>query len=115
MMKLKKVTMITAMLISVLSWAVQAEPAKQVPVSAQSEVQLETEKATAPLQTININSATAKQLAKLNSIGLKKAQQIIEYRKLHGQFSSVDDLAKVKGIGKSTIEKNRLRMVVAVQ
>ncbi len=64
---------------------------------------------------IDINTADAKQLTLLSNIGLKKAQQIIDYRALHGQFTSIDELQKVKGIGKSTIEKNRSRMMVAVQ
>ncbi len=65
--------------------------------------------------TININTADAKQLAQLSNIGIKKAQQIIDYRAQHGQFTSIDELRKVKGIGKSTIEKNRSRMMVAAQ
>jgi len=109
MLKLKTMALALTMLVSVVSWAEQDQP---VEMKAQPQVTVEkTEASTA----IDINSADAKQLSKLSNIGLKKAQQIIEYRTLHGQFSSIDDLQKVKGIGRATIDKNRLRMVVAAQ
>lgn len=64
-----------------------------------------------PLQ-ININTASAKELSQLNKIGAKKALRIILYREKHGAFNSLEDLAKVKGIGKAIIEKNRPFMVL---
>jgi competence protein ComEA len=48
---------------------------------------------------ININRATAAQLDSLDGIGPVIAQRIIEYRKVNGSFTSVDDLQKVSGIG----------------
>jgi len=65
-------------------------------------------------EKIDLNSATAEEIATLNNIGLKKAEKIVEYRQSNGQFESIDDLKNVKGIGSVTIEKNRDRMV-AVQ
>ncbi len=41
-----------------------------------------------------------------------KAQEIILYREMFGDFKSVDELTKVKGIGAKTIEKNRARLTV---
>ncbi len=109
MLKLKSVALALSMLMSVVSWA---EQAKTVDMQAQPPVSVEkAETGTA----IDINSADAKQLSRLSNIGLKKAQQIIDYRTLHGQFTSIEELQKVKGIGKATIEKNRLRMVAAAQ
>jgi len=55
---------------------------------------------------VNINKATQKELIKLKGIGIVTADAIIEYRKNHGDFKSVDDLVKVKGVGSKTIEKN---------
>ena len=56
---------------------------------------------------VNINTADAKTIASsLNGIGESKAQAIVDYRKAHGDFKSVYDLANVKGIGKKTVEKN---------
>jgi len=65
-------------------------------------------------QKVNINSADAATLDRvLVGIGPSKAEAIVAYRKANGAFRSADQLASVKGIGLSTIEKNRDRIVVA--
>ncbi len=64
---------------------------------------------------INLNTASAAQLETLNGIGAAKAEAIVEYRKEHGAFKSVDELANVKGIGLKTVEKNREQMTVAAK
>lgn len=61
---------------------------------------------------VNINQATEAQLTSLDGIGSTKAQEIMLYREMFGEFKSVDELAKVKGIGKKTIENNRARLQV---
>lgn len=62
--------------------------------------------------TININRASEGELVSLNGIGSSKAQAIILYREMFGGFKTVDELAKVKGIGVKTVEKNRGRLRV---
>lgn len=60
---------------------------------------------------LNINTATSDEIvAKLEGIGRKKAQAIIDYRNQHGTFKKVDDVLNVKGIGPKTLEKNRDRI-----
>ena len=54
---------------------------------------------------VNINSADLKQLIKLPGVGKKKAQAIIDYREANGDFTSLEDLAKVKGVGKKMLAK----------
>ena len=62
---------------------------------------------------VDINSADVKTLDKsLVGVGPKSAQAIVDYRAKNGPFETVDDLAKVKGIGKATIEKNRSNLTV---
>ncbi|WEV71550.1 helix-hairpin-helix domain-containing protein [Lactobacillus sp. ESL0785] len=51
---------------------------------------------------ININTANAEELQKLNGIGEKKAEQIIAYRQKSGNFKKIEDLKQVSGIGDKT-------------
>ena len=70
--------------------------------------------ALAGMERVNINTADAATLDRvLNGIGPSKAEAIVLYRKANGPFRSIDQLASVKGIGLSTIEKNRDRIVIA--
>lgn len=58
--------------------------------------------------TININTATADELAAfLPGIGEVKAKRIVEYRETAGGFDSVDELLNVKGIGEKTLQNLR--------
>jgi competence protein ComEA len=62
---------------------------------------------------VNINTADVKVLdQQLDGVGPKSAKAIVDYRTKNGPFKSVDDLSKVKGIGKATVEKNRKNIVV---
>lgn len=53
---------------------------------------------------IDINLATAEQLARLPGIGPMTAEFIVSYRNDNGPFKSTEDLMKVKGIGRKTFE-----------
>ena len=65
---------------------------------------------------VDINSASASELsANINGVGEKKAVAIIEYRKKHGPFKTVDDLMKVQGIGEGILSKNRENLKLASQ
>lgn len=64
-------------------------------------------------ERVNINTADVATLDRvLVNIGPSKAEAIVSYRKVHGPFRSIDQLALVKGIGLKTIEKNRARIVL---
>ena len=63
--------------------------------------------------TVNINTATAPELAeKLSGVGDKRAEAIVAYRDAHGTFSSVEQLLEVKGIGEKVLEKNQGKLVL---
>jgi competence protein ComEA len=57
--------------------------------------------------SVNINTATATELASLKGIGDAKAQAIISHREKNGAFKSVDDLKAVAGIGDKLVEQLR--------
>ena len=62
---------------------------------------------------VNVNTADAETIsAELQGVGLSKALAIVDYRKAHGPFKSVDDLTLVKGIGERTIEINRANILL---
>ena len=75
---------------------------------AQKQLQTDTQ---IPILTVNINSASAEEIADLlTGIGLNKAKSIVAYRQENGAFAKVDDLLNVKGIGPATLKKNRARL-----
>ena len=62
---------------------------------------------------VNINTADAQALAaSLNGVGLKKAEAVIAWRQVNGEFTTVDQLMDVKGIGRSILEKNREKLTL---
>lgn len=54
---------------------------------------------------IDINTADAEQLDELPEVGPSTAESIVEYRRLNGEFRSVDELEEIPGIGPKTLEK----------
>ena len=65
--------------------------------------------ATAP---VNLNTATLEQLETLPGVGPTTAQAILDYRRAHGRFHTVQDLLEVQGIGPSKLEKLRPKVKV---
>ncbi|MBU1689862.1 MAG: ComEA family DNA-binding protein [Gammaproteobacteria bacterium] len=61
---------------------------------------------------VNLNSATTAELEVLNGVGPVKAKAIMDYRVKNGPFKSVDDLEKVPGFGKKTVDKLRADLTV---
>jgi competence protein ComEA len=66
-----------------------------------------------PRFPLDLNTARIDDFMSLPGIGEKLAQRIVEYRKSHGGFRSVEDLRKVKGIGKKRMERLRPLVMTA--
>ena len=64
---------------------------------------------------VNINTATQSELEAVKGLGPAKAKAIIAYREQNGAFKSVDDLDKVKGFGKATLDKLREELSVGAE
>ena len=62
--------------------------------------------------TINMNTATLKEWVQLPGIGEVYAQRILEYRSIHGDFSRLEDLMEVKGIGQKRWEKLKIHLYI---
>lgn len=88
-----------------------------LPVTANAQSQVTTPTQSEPVQVeqqVDINTADAETLAlALDGVGMAKAQEIIAYREQNGEFKTADDLQKVRGIGKATLERNRNRIRIA--
>jgi competence protein ComEA len=99
--------------------AVAAVPSANVPaVSARSAPSATPEDAGAsahaapsrratPDDPVILNQAAFEDLRRLPGVGPKRAQAILTLRQRLGRFRQVEDLLKVKGIGRSTLKKLR--------
>ncbi|MBI4638333.1 MAG: helix-hairpin-helix domain-containing protein [Candidatus Rokubacteria bacterium] len=84
----------------------RAAPAPR-PQSAESRPALE------PLALpLDVNRATAGELARLPGIGPGLAARIVETREARGPFASPDDLRRVPGLGRSRLA--RIRAAIAI-
>lgn len=100
--------MLKILLLSVLSIVCLPLPTAY---AADKPVSAVVEQPAKPTNVVNINNATAEEVAAtLSGIGLKKAQAIVNYREEHGPFTQIEDVTAVKGIGMSLLEKNRSRI-----
>jgi len=74
-------------------------------LSAQSKTPAPKPAATAAAP-VNLNTATAEQLATIPGVGPRMAERIIDYRQKNGGFKKIEDLMNVSGVG----EKSFLKM-----
>lgn len=56
---------------------------------------------------LNLNTATSEQLITLPGIGPSYAERILEWRNKNGNFTSIDQLLQIKGIGEKRLEELR--------
>ena len=81
-------------------------------LSPVSVIAAESPAAKTVIETIHLNQATAEQLQELPGVGPALSERIVVYRTEHGAFSSVDQLAEVKGIGQAKLAKFRTQLTV---
>ena len=62
-------------------------------------------------ERVNINKASAAELAKLQEVGPKFAVRIIEYRQKYGPFKLTEELMEIRGIGPRTYDKIRDQII----
>lgn len=62
-------------------------------------------------EKVSLNQATVEELvAALNGVGLKKAEAIVSYREQYGDFTDVEQIREVPGIGNALVERNLSRL-----
>ncbi len=89
-----KLAIVLALIVSVLS-----------PLAAQAQSQNK--------EVVNINTASAEELAQLPRVGPSLSQRIVAFRKENGDFKKTEDLILVKGIGEKTFKN--LEPFIAVE
>ncbi len=93
------------MMIRILMAAITAVALSATALSAQSKAPAQKSTATAAAP-VNLNTATAEQLATIPGVGPKMAERIVDYRQKNGGFKKIEDLMNVSGVG----EKSFLKM-----
>jgi competence protein ComEA len=61
---------------------------------------------------VDLNTATLDDLDRLPGVGPATAQAILDYRRQHGRFRTVDELLEVRGIGAAKLDQLRPRVRV---
>ncbi|OJY31461.1 MAG: hypothetical protein BGO98_15500 [Myxococcales bacterium 68-20] len=60
-----------------------------------------------PEDPVYVNHASAEELRRLPGVGPKRAEGIIALRQRMGRFQRIEDLLRVKGVGRATLRKWR--------
>ena len=90
-----------------------AAHAGESPAQATATHAPRTTKGKPPLHgTVNLNTGDEAALEMLPGIGEAKAERIVTHRKAH-PFKKVDDLVKVRGFGRKTLQKLRPYLTVS--
>ena len=64
------------------------------------------------IRKIDLNTAGVEELILLSEIGEKRASEIIRYREENGDFSQVEDIMEVSGIGEKIFEEIKEQITV---
>jgi len=64
-------------------------------------------------EVVNLNSATAAQIATLPGIGPKTADLVVQYRVKNGPFKKIEEIMNVRGVGEKSFLKIKDRLTVA--
>jgi len=78
-----------------------------------ASIALAADPASGESKKVNINQATAEQLANLPRVGAKAAQRIVDHRKAKGPFARIEDLMEVKGFGEKRFEQLKPYLTVS--
>ncbi len=96
-----------------LGVVVAAPAAPSAPPSAQAALPHGAQGSASAEDPVILNTAAAEDLRRLPGIGQKRADAILALRTRLGRFRAIEDLLKVKGIGRATLK--RLRPLVRLE
>ena len=81
-------------------------------MAVETEREVSQEEILPDLRPLDLNTATAEELAELPGIGEELARRIVEYRTEHGPFGDVAELMEVSGIGEGKMDALKDRVTV---
>ena len=93
---------ISVMLLCVAALPLSAQRASKPPASI-------------PTAVVNLNSASAAQIADLPGIGVKTAELIVQYRVKNGPFKKIEEIMNVRGVGEKSFLRIKDRLTVTVE
>ncbi|GEM_PF-5816304 len=76
------------------------------------EINSDSDEKVEEVKKIDINNADIEELKILHGVGPVIAKRIIEYRKIHGRFNTIEEIMKVKGIGKKKFKEMKNMITV---
>ena len=82
------------------------------PVTVETENAVPQESFLPDVSPLDVNSASAEELAGLPGIGEVLAQRIVDYRTANGPFEAVEDLLSVSGIGEKRLTELEGRITI---
>lgn len=108
---------VTALFLCLLFWLSfhdrhGAAAAEGTPVSVEAEKAVPQEAFMPDVLPLDINTATAEELAELPGIGAVLAGRIVDYRTEHGPFETEEALTAVSGIGEKKLAELEGRITV---
>jgi comEA protein len=110
---MKKLVLAVALWFAAAGVAGQAIAADTATTKAAADTKAVAKDAAKPKLMVNINKASKDELKALKGIGDTRAQDIIDYRTKNGDFKTIDDLEKVKGVGPGTMKQIRANISVS--
>lgn len=110
-MKTKKFTFPKRSLIPTLLCCALAAPVVGISSLASAQEPISVVAMAEQVTVVSVNSASAPSLAEaMKGVGIVKAEAIVAWRQQNGNFTSLEQLLEVKGIGEKTLELNRSRI-----
>jgi comEA protein len=98
---------IAALALGSVSPLLAQTPAKPVKAAKPTKVA-----AAASTEIINLNTATATQIATLPGIGPKTADLVVQYRQKNGPYKKIEEIMNVRGVGEKSFLKLKSRLTV---